>query len=75
MRILIKYIDFHMDNHQGGSGRTIEGTMSIDAHDFLTCGELFEFIHRELALHLNDRRPFGRTEHGYKPTIVSMEIV
>ena len=75
IKIIVKYIDFHMDNHQGGSGKTVNGTMFLEIPDAVKCGDLREFIQDQLAQHLKARRPFGETEHGYQPTIVSVEMI
>lgn len=75
MKALIKYIDFHMDNYQGGSGKTVEGTLTLDIPQTLVMYNFFDFMHKELEHHLYQRRPFGKSEQGYKYTVTSVELV
>lgn len=75
MKAIIKYIDFHMDNVQGASGRTIEGNMVLEVPHGLICGEFFEFMHKKLEEYVNQRRPYGRSEPLYKYTILSVELI
>ena len=71
MKVLIRYIDFHWDNYQGGSGKTIESSVSLDLPDDLRVDCVFEYIHSRLNSYIEDRRPFKQSE---KYTVVSMEL-
>ena len=75
MRVLVKYIDFHLDNYQGGSGQTVNSSVVIEIQDSLWVREVFDVIHSQLKLHIEQRRPFPQNRDLFKVTIVSMELL
>jgi len=75
MRVLVKYIDFHWDNYQGGSGQTVNSSVVIELQDSLYVREVFDEIHSQLKAHILVRRPFPQDRDLFKTTIVSMELL
>lgn len=61
MKALVTYIDFHWDNYQGGSGKTVETSISVEISETLTVGDVFEFIHKTVRAHCERYRPFEQT--------------
>ena len=74
MIALIKYIDFHYDNYQGGSGTTIESSFTWNVPDRMTCDNFYEQMHERLLQHLVSKRPFANIKDT-KYTVKSIEIL
>jgi len=72
MKVLIKYIDFHWDNYQGGSGRTVESSYKVDVPDDIRSDSIYEYLHQRLLTYIESRRPFKQQN---KHTVVSMELL
>lgn len=74
MNVLVKYIDFHSDNYQGGSGKSFElkTIMTLDATIQLI--SLRRVVMDRLVEQVKVQRPFN-IAYDPKPTIVSMEIL
>lgn len=58
MKAVVKFVDFHWDNYQGGSGKSFEMTLSLDVPDDLKASEFFEFIHKHIQTKVRNERPF-----------------
>lgn len=58
MKALVKYVDFHWDNYQGGSGKSFDLTLSVDVPDDLKACEFFDFIHKQMDTKVKHERPF-----------------
>lgn len=74
MKALIKYFDFHYDNHQGASGRSVEGVVSIDVPDDLPCRDFFSYVVGQVRIYALQFRPFT-DDHLPDPTISSLQVV
>jgi hypothetical protein len=72
MRVLIKYIDFHWDNYQGGSGKSFEMKHSVDVAEETKSKDVYDFILCELDEHIGNERPFKQTNSYH---IKSIEII
>jgi hypothetical protein len=72
VKAIVYYVDFHWDNHQGGSGKSFEFTLSIDVPENLLAVDLFEFIHKRIAERVKEDRPF---QQGGRYSIQRVEIV
>lgn len=58
MKAVVKFVDYHWDNHQGGSGKSFELTLSVDVPDDLKASEFSEFIHKHLQAKVGRERPY-----------------
>lgn len=72
MRVLIYYIDFHWDNHQGGSGKSFEMRFSLDIPAETTAAEFKNYVVRNLENHIAEQRPFQQRE---KASIIKIEVI
>jgi len=72
MKALVNYIDFHWDNHQGGSGKSFELTTIIDLPHELMAGMVREYIETKLHEVVREQRPFSQSNS--KATIVKIEL-
>lgn len=66
MTVLVYYIDFHWDNHQGGSGKSFESQISFKVPEDLMAHEIKEWIDTQLYGHCQSIRPFNQSIHGYR---------
>lgn len=58
MKVVVKFVDFHWDNYQGGSGKSFEMTLSADVPEELKAKDFFEFIHNVMNEKIKRERPF-----------------
>lgn len=72
MKVIIYYLDFNWDNHQGGSGKTFESSYSLDIPDAMAASQILEFIHQKIDAKIKRDRPFQQSENY---VIQSIEIV
>lgn len=72
MKALVKYIDFHADNYQGGSGKSFEMTFSFDIPDDLLAVDIFELTHKKIKERSLKTKPFN-ADSVY--SINSVEII
>jgi hypothetical protein len=70
MTALVKYVDFHCDNYQGGSGKSFQFSHIIKLPDNLLVGDFWTFIHDEIKKHTEIARPFPGTKYA----IQSVEV-
>ena len=56
MKLLVNYVDFHPDNHQGGSGKSFEFEVMIEIKE--PCSDVWDEIHGELKPIVERQRPF-----------------
>ncbi len=71
-KALVSYIDFHWDNHQGGSGTSVEGQCIIEFPADLKASNLPEYVTATLKIELQRTRPFLQ---GSVPTIKKIELL
>lgn len=64
MTVLIKYVDFHCDNHQGASGKSFQFSHVLKLPDSLVIGDFWIFIHSELEKITRMKRPFPKAVDG-----------
>lgn len=74
MNILVKYIDFHSDNHQGGSGKSFEFQVVVVVPDDLKVSDVRAYIETTVEESAKSRRPF-QCKYDPSPTITKMEIL
>lgn len=72
MKALVSYVDFHWDNHQGGSGKSFELTCSIEIPDDLIASDFFEYVHKTIGEKVKRERPFEQNE---KYSIQKIQVV
>lgn len=65
MVLLIKYIDFHWDNYQGGSGKSFEFTISRSVPDNVLGVDLWSFVHDKVKEHARAAKPFNNENDTY----------
>lgn len=58
MMFLVKYVCFHPDNYQGGSGKSFSQEVLIEASGQYTMKDLKEFIYEETRKHAEISVPF-----------------
>ena len=58
MKVLIYYVDFHWDNHQGGSGKNYEMRYSLDIPDEIPVVSIRKYCTDKLADLVEKQRPF-----------------
>jgi hypothetical protein len=73
MKLIVKYVDFHWDNHQGGSGKSFEFCLTADVPEGLLAVDIFDFIHRKVEEKVQRERLFAQQTGKY--SIQSVEIV
>lgn len=67
MKLLVKYVDFHADNYQGGSGTSFEFEAMIEVKE--PCEDVWDEIHRQMGLIVAKQRPFKIKEESNFPVI------
>jgi hypothetical protein len=72
MKAVVTFVDFHWDNHQGGSGKSFEFSLSLDIPDRQTADQFWDFVHGRLAEKVQRERPFKQDN---KYSIQYVEIV
>lgn len=72
MKLLVKYIDFHADNYQGGSGKSFEFNSLVEIEDDCKAIDILENVHKSLKKIILNHRPFN-TKEAY--AIQSVEIL
>lgn len=73
MKFLIKYLDFHWDNHQGGSGKSFTFTILFEVPDAIRADQMWEAIHLAVKSHSDKTRPFNQRDERYR--ILSVELL
>jgi hypothetical protein len=58
MKALVYYVDFHSDNHQGGSGKSFEFKAVIDVPTVIKVDEVMFYIECEVGNITRAKRPF-----------------
>jgi hypothetical protein len=72
MKVLVYYVDFHWDNHQGGSGKSFEMRYTLDIPGYVMVESLRDYITNSLSEHVAKQRPFRQHEAA---SITRIEIV
>ena len=72
MRVLVYYVDFHADNHQGGSGKSFEFSHVVDVPEELLVSDVLMHINEKINQKCLYDNPFP-TERKF--AIQRMEIV
>ncbi len=62
MKALVKIIDFHWDNYQGGSGKNVEYNCSIKIPDEMMAKEILTFINEKIVDTVILNRPFKQND-------------
>jgi hypothetical protein len=73
MTVSVKYLDFHWDNHQGGSGKSFEFKVTVVIPDDLPAKDVVEHIRQEVIKHASHARPFN--QNSQPVTILGVVIV
>jgi len=60
MNFRVYYTDFHWDNYQGGSGKTVEGAITVSVPGDCLVKNLSHEILGELEAHTLKSRPFNQ---------------
>ena len=58
MKLLVNYVDFHPDNHQGGSGKSFEFEVMIEIKE--PCTDVWDEIHAKISQIAEKQRPFSK---------------
>ena len=61
MKLLIYYIAYYWDNHQGGSGNYVESKLLIEIENDVVAYMVWEKVHDKIKEHLKITRPFDQT--------------
>lgn len=79
MKVIIKYVDYHWDNHQGGSGKSFELRFIYDVPSEMRAADIIDRATKALLEHVKEVRPY---QQKYLPddndspfSIQSMEII
>ena len=72
MTVLVKYIDFHWDNYQGGSGKSFHIQHIINVAEDIYSQNVHDYILKKLDEHIGNERPFQQN-NSY--SIISIEII
>lgn len=72
MKILVKYVDFHWDNYQGGSGQSFNFSTLIEVSDELEISDLLAEVYQKLGEACEKNRPFRQQQSC---AIQSIEIL
>jgi len=72
MKALVYYIDFHWDNHQGGSGKSFNMRATFDLPVDLCVMQLRAHIEKKLSEHITKQRPFSQKEAA---SIIRIELI
>lgn len=78
MRVLVYFIAFYWDNHQGGSGKYFESTILVNIDSDVKALEVWQIIHNKIQDHLKIKRPFDQTfytKNQGEYSIVKAEII
>lgn len=74
MNILVKYIDFHSNNHQGGEGQSFEFQVVVEVPADIKASDVKPYIERAIGESAKAKRPF-HIKYDPDPTIIKMEIL
>lgn len=74
MNVLVTYIDFFPDNHQGGSGKSFEFKDLVIIPDDTQALMVWEIIHRKVRELSERRRPYN-VQYEKPPIIVKAVII
>lgn len=72
MNVLAKYIAYHPDNYQGGSGKSFEFKTLVDISDEIKVSEVVKFVEQQCYQHGLSRTPW---QQDFKISVVSMEVL
>lgn len=72
MEILAKYVAFHPDNYQGGSGKSFEFRTLVMVSDEISVSEVKPFVEQQCYQHGLSRTPW---QQDFKVSVQSMEIL
>lgn len=72
MKVLVHYIDFHWDNHQGGSGKSFELQCFVECPAEITAGGVDEFVAKKVLQRCGAQRTF---QQNNLPEITKMQIL
>jgi hypothetical protein len=72
MKVIVKYVAFHPDNYQGGSGKSFEFYGIVEISDEIKVSEVKLFIEQQIYQQGLARSPWNQ---DFKVSIQSMEIV
>ena len=73
MKVLVKYVDFHWDNYQGGSGKSFKFKTIIEVDDMTRAGDIHDVVKSSLLEFLQKQRVF--CQGNEMPAIISVEIL
>lgn len=72
MKVLVKYIAFHPDNHQGGSGKSFGFLIAIDVPDLTPASVIKDFVTEKTKEMAEKHTPFPA---DFKFAIQRMELL
>ena len=78
MNILIKFIAFYWDNHQGGCGEYVTRSLLVTVPPFVESKDLWSNIHIAVKENLKTTRPFDQSAYSKEQgeyTILSAELL
>lgn len=75
MTVLVRYVQFHPDNYQGGSGKSFEFTTVVEIPDSTLVSDVWQVIHARLTDKYAMQSPFQVPNHGPSYAIQSAEIL
>lgn len=73
--VKVNYVDHHIDNYQGGSGKSFQFSHSIEIPYETPTSQLKNYIHEKLLEHVAKQRPYHSQYDKINPAIQSIEIV
>jgi len=59
MKILVHYVDFHPDNHQGGSGKSFEFSKTFEVEQDCRADQIIRVVGEKLIAHVRKQRPYN----------------
>lgn len=75
MKLLVKYIDHHPDNYQGGSGKSFPFTAMISIDDDIKAGDMAIAIVKKIEELARKQRPYICDGYNSFPAFQSIEIL
>lgn len=73
MKLLVEYVDFHSDNHQGGSGKSFELQTVIEIDE--PCSDVWSSIYMKMSEVVSKQRPFIVNGDRNTPVIKRVTIL
>lgn len=78
MKVLVYFMAFYWDNHQGGSGKYFDSTILVEIDNEHKAVDVWQVIHNKVKDYLKIKRPFDQTYYTKNQgeySIIKAEII